>query len=77
MKENTITYSLAKEIKLESDQVSGCSCPFPGKTEQRHIFDYARDAISKIQTMGNSSRQMPQLTYNEKERMERTLTDSN
>lgn len=39
MKENITTYSLAKEIKLESDQASGSSCKFSRNTE--HITTYS------------------------------------
>lgn len=38
MKESITIYSLAKEIKLESDQASGSSCKISGNTEHRTTY---------------------------------------
>lgn len=41
------------------------------QSTEKHIELYHKDAISKIQTMRNSTGQIPQLNYEEKEEMEK------
>ena len=74
MKENTITYSLAKEIKLESHQASGSSCQFSGNTEHRETYSiipqrchqenaeiYMADSTAKLQGKGRDGKETGRL----------------
>lgn len=54
MKEHITAYKLAKPV---SEQASGPSCQFAGNTEDRRNVKLC--AISKIQTVGISTGQMP------------------